>query len=185
MGSIGAGKPRAADDTELPRYLRPWSLLLHPHEASLGLALALALLVNNAQGGADDDVAVSAVLSVINRIFSALDLRDETEVAVHTLMLVERLIRLQPSAFSLSTLQSVVLGAVIVSHKFNIDEELRMDDATKNLRQFGFAALTPRDLCWAEASFLQALRFDITVRRRAYAAYVFEMRALVNAHSSG
>ena len=129
----------STDDADALRERPSWGgLLLAPFEAILGTAIAVSLHVQLGrgvqttaqmpvegewgrrmfdesecldEGWADKEISVRTIFSTIHQIVTALEVYEETEVAVHALMLVERLIRkLGPSFMRNGTLRPV--GAV-------------------------------------------------------------------------
>jgi len=178
------------------------AMLLAPSEAAIGLGLSLRLHLLHVGTGkgtasahtafdehsfplddtpwleAHDAPDVNGLFYTICQLISAFDIREQvSELLVHALILLESLIRRDTEGvFAACTVRPLLLTAVALSAKHNIDESLTQ--LVPSLHRVGFTGISASSFCDMEIAFLEIVGWRIGVSRKVYTVYAFELRAL-------
>jgi len=104
-----------------------------------------------------------------------VNLQLDEELLVHTVVLLERALRMANLVLTETNWQPVLLAAVIVATKAFYDESVWLNDFVSRLRMY---PLSCRFLHQIEMAFLRAIRFSVIVRASTHYRYASEIISL-------
>jgi len=125
-------------------------------------------------------VDVQTIFDVLYKLVFVLNVRHDATVLVHTLVVVEHLVRACPNCMGVHTWRPILLTAFVLSVKKYFDEQTT--GIVHSLHRAGFAGIDEHRLFCYETSFLAFLGWNIEVSRREYTLYAFALRDLISRH---